>query len=164
MSTRIRTTSLACGTGLAMVLGVFGADPALADQPFSNSDLRGEYRFSLNEAEVLTQSGNIQYCNSFGSAFADGAGELIAVQTSRCYEDGDVTRNENVVELLTYEVRPDGEVFFYSEDPSGGPTHGYLVNDGNTILIDGTARTGGWVYQHGTASKVFWDEAEDEDD
>ena len=163
MSMRNRINTLASGIGLAFVLGAFGPATALADQSFSNRDLKGEYRFSLNEAERLTQSGNIQYCNSFGTAFADGAGNLTAIQTSRCYEDGDVTVEESA-ELLTYDVLPDGEVFFYSEDPSGGPTHGVLVNDGNTILIDGTERTGGWIYQHGTASKIFWDDDNDDDD
>lgn len=163
MSTNTRFNTLACAIGLALGVGIFGSSAALADKAFSNRDLRGEYRFSLNEAEVLTQTGNIQYCNSFGSAFADGAGNLTVVQTSRCFEDGSYEVVDSA-ELLTYEVLPDGEVFFYSEDPSGGPTHGVLVNDGNTILIDGTARTGGWVYQHGTASRIFWDGDDDDDD
>ncbi len=163
MSMNSRITTLACGIGLAVVLGIFDAASAQADRIFSNRDLRGEYKFSLNEAERLTQPDAIQYCNSFGSAFADGAGNLTVSQTARCYVDGHVT-TEQSMELLTYDVRPDGEVFFYSEDQSGGPTHGVLVNGGNTILIDGTARTGGWIYQHGTASRLFWDDDDDEDD
>ena len=163
MSMRNRINTLASGIGLAILLVAFGSASALADQMFSNRDLKGEYRFSLNEAELLTQSDSIQYCNSFGTAYADGAGNLMTVQMARCTVDGIPTVEESM-ELLTYDVMPDGEVFFYSEDPSGGPTHGVLVNDGNTILIDGTERTGGWIYQHGTASRVFWDDDEDDDD
>ena len=145
----------ASGLALALLFTLAGLAPALADRTWDNRDIRGEYAYSLIEAEWITTGDppvqKILYCTSIGTAIADGAGNLETTGTLRCNLDGTVFFEEDT-ETMTYEVQPNGEVLFWNPD-SADPTHGVIVDHGRTILIDGTTRFDNWIYQHGHAVK-----------
>jgi hypothetical protein len=94
----------------------------------------------------------ILYCTSIGIAVADGAGTLLTTGTVRCNVDGTVIVEESVDDPVYYEVQPNGEVLFWDPE-STEPTHGFIVDNGRTILIDGSLRSADWLYQHGHAVK-----------
>ena len=172
MTTHNHLTTLASRIGLAVVLGLFSMAPAMADRDYDNWDFRGEYKYSTIEANWLTEyglPGKIDFCSSFGTAVADGAGTVEYFETNRCNLEGNIDIFENSG-VLKYEVLPNGEVLLY--DPDSDPysedpiVHGVLVDRGDTILIDGTAgsenlknllfRQGSLVRQWGDKGATNW--------
>ena len=111
--------------------------------------------YSLIEAEWITDGDppvqKILYCTSIGTAIADGAGNLEITGTLRCNLEGTVFLEQDT-ETMTYEVQPNGEVLFWDPE-STEPTHGFIVEHGRTILIDGSLRSADWIYQHGHVVK-----------
>ncbi len=128
--------------------------PVSAAKTFDNRDLRGEFIFSLNEAEWEFYDGGraIQYCESVGTAIADGEGNMQIESTVRCNINETQTFESNS-EFITYQVQPNGEVLFVGSDPND-VTHGFLLQQGRLLLIDGTTHSDpSIIYQHGTAFK-----------
>jgi len=141
---------------LISLMFLFVTPPALAGKTFDNRDIKGEYKYSLNEAQWDTQGEppvrKITFCVSTGTAIADGEGNLQTLGFVRCSSDGVVT-TETTSGSVMYEVQPNGEVLFYDDDLLD-PTHGVIVDRGRTLLIDSTLRTDpDMIYQVGSASK-----------
>lgn len=147
---------LSCLTVVTLALGAVVT--ANAGRTYDNRDLRGEYKYAMNEAEWIMVGSppmpTMLHCVSAGTAMADGAGTITVLGTARCVYPGGTPMVESTSDTIAYEVMPDGQVHFLDGSDPTDITHGQLVNHSRTILLDGTMRTNpNVIYQHGTASK-----------
>lgn len=143
--------------GLTVALFSLATATVHAGKTYDNRNLKGEYKYSMNEAEWVYIGSPLvralQFCTSTGTATADGHGIIQTIGTVRCNNTNGMMITEPTSDTIMYEVQPNGEVLFYDDDPTD-PTHGVIVNHERTILIDSSTRTDpDHMYQIGTASK-----------
>lgn len=147
-----------CGVALAAaVLGLLALQPAGA-KSFKTKDLSGNYHYTVSEVRI--EGAEIEYCDSFGTIFYDGAGyaEVLA-GSRRCtlYPSGTVTDDPEAGGEFSYEVFSNGEFVMTELDEFGNPTvyvtHGRLLQRGQVILVDGTLRHSEVLSMHAVAAK-----------
>lgn len=109
-------------------------------------DLSGTYRYNLIELRTVETAPEIDYCDEYGTAVADGAGHLVASGTRKCSVTGSATDSHD----HTYTVAPDGTVLV-TEVGASESTRGQIVDGGKILLIDGTTRGPGILVMHGVA-------------
>ncbi len=137
--------------GLGMFL-LMGDRMSAEARAYSNRTLRGDYKFHIVEVQLVAP-GIFDFCEEQGTVTFDGRGNATIASTRRCSNPPVV---EPVIGALTYTVFSDGQVEF---DDVGGPpgttTHGWIVDNGRTVLVDGTTRDtpGDVLVTHGTGSK-----------
>ena len=119
------------------VVAIKGHNASAAGRTYTDKMLSGEYRFHIFEVR-LTETGEFDFCDETGTAFFDGMGNATAVSTRRCSLP---PRVEDDTGELTYVVFPDGQVEFTDVDgPVGTTNHGWIVDKGRIVLVDGTTR------------------------
>lgn len=131
------------GAVVALSIAVTGGFALIGDSAsaegriFTERSLFGEYRFHIFEVR-LTETGEFDFCDETGTAVFDGTGFATAISTRRCSLP---PRVEDDTGELTYVVFPDGQVEFTDVDgPEGTTNHGWIVDNGRIVLVDGTTR------------------------
>lgn len=119
------------------ILAIKGDRASAAGRTYTDKMLSGEYKFHIFEVR-LTETGEFDFCDETGTAIFDGMGNATAVSTRRCSLP---PRVEDDTGELTYVVFPDGQVEFTDVDaPVGATSHGWIVDKGRIVLVDGTTR------------------------
>ncbi len=127
------------GAGLALLL--MNSPSAMGARTFSNKDLKGDYLFIL--AEIRTEpafGGATNYCDKAGTITFDGVSPIGTATASSFTQRCNVATGPGVGTQF-YQVNPDGS-FLLDETPAFlDPVHGQIVDNGNSLLLDGTTRT-----------------------
>ncbi len=119
------------------VVAMKGDSASAAGRTYTDKVLSGEYRFHIFEVR-LTEMGEFDFCDETGTAVFDGMGNGTVSATRRCSLP---PRVEDDTADLTYVVFPDGQVEFTDVDaPVGATSHGWIVDKGRIVLVDGTTR------------------------
>ena len=119
------------------VVAMKGDSASAAGRTYTDKMLSGEYKFHIFEVR-LTETGEFDFCDETGTAIFDGMGNGIVSATRRCSLP---PRVEDEIAELTYVVFPDGQVEFTDVDaPVGATSHGWIVDKGRIVLVDGTTR------------------------
>jgi hypothetical protein len=136
--------------GLGML--VLSEEEISARGAFNEASLRGSYKYNL--VDVRTGRSGLDFCEETGTATLDGSGNATVVATRRCSNPAAIT---DVTNTMTYKVSSDGQVTFRDVGAARGTTtHGWIVDGGNMVLIDGTTKTppgAGTLVTHGVAAK-----------
>jgi hypothetical protein len=132
---------------------VLGGEETLAQGPFNAASLHGDYKYNLAQVQLVAH-GAYDFCEESGTATFDGRGITTIAAIRRC---SNPATTKKITMALTYTVRSNGEVTFREAGaPRGANTHGWIVDGGNMVLIDGTTKTPAGVNDlitHGVAAK-----------
>ena len=121
--------------------------PAQADKIFSVKDLDGTYLYNLVEIRTDETTGNIDYCDQYGSATFNGDGTGHNTSSRKCSFSGPATESDD----FTYTVSADGVVLI-TQVGEPYPTRGQIVDKARMVLIDSTTRLEPNIFvQHGVA-------------
>ncbi len=137
--------------GLGMIVPM-ESDISAQGASYDNRSLRGDYKFNIVEVRSIARGG-IDFCEETGTASFDGRGNASVASVRRC---SNPPSTEKTTSALTYAVKTDGQVTFDDVGgPAGSTTHGWIVDGGNMILVDGTTRSGtsDTLVTHGVGAK-----------
>lgn len=137
-----------------MVCGSLAAGNATvaADPPCTNASLSGTFYYTVAQIHVTTAGPD--YCDEYGTAVADGAGNMRTSSMRRCSLSAPTPAP--ATGALTYKVNPDCSVAF-TDVPGGQITHGKILMKGDMVLVDGTTRTDSSKLQHAVAVRTSKD-------
>ncbi len=133
-----------------------GSATVVADPPCNNASLSGTFYYTV--AQIHVTAAGPDYCDEYGTAVADGAGNLRTRSQRRCSlsaptavpDTGRSTYRVNAdCTVLVTEVRDDGR--------PGDTSHGKILMKGDMVLVDGTTRTDSSKLQHAVAVRTSRD-------
>jgi hypothetical protein len=127
----------------ASVLGALalGSAATRADPPCTNASVSGTFYFTAAQIFVRPGDPGPDYCDEYGTAVADGAGNMRSTSMRRCSISSPTARRDTG--RNTYRVNPDCSftITEIRDDGTPGVTdHGKILMKGEMVLVDGTAR------------------------